>query len=255
MPYELADDLALAEEAVRAAAGAAAAERAAGEVAFKASAGDPVVSADRVAERAVVGLLRSRRPDDGLLGEEGADVSAPTRRWVIDGLDGTANFVLGVPHWCAAVALEDGEGVAVAAIYDPLRDELFSAARGAGSRRNGTELQVARPARALETAVVATFVRRDIYEHAGVPAGLDRIARACAGLRIMGSGSIELGWVAAGRMDVWAQPRPAPWDWLPGSLLVREAGGATRDGIGAAGWALAGPRELVEALAGVLEAG
>ena len=103
--------------------------------------------------------------------------------------------------------------------------------------------------------MVATFVRRDIYEHQGVPQGLDRIARACAGLRVMGSGSIELGWVAAGRMDVWAQPRPAPWDWLPGSLIVREAGGACREGIGVAGWALAGPRELVEALAGVLAAG
>jgi 3'-phosphoadenosine 5'-phosphosulfate (PAPS) 3'-phosphatase len=85
MPYELPDDLALAEEAVRTGASAAAAERAAGEVAYKASAGDPVVSADRVAERAIVGLLRSRRPDDGLLGEEGADVSGPSRRWLIDG--------------------------------------------------------------------------------------------------------------------------------------------------------------------------
>src|SRR4051812_25859375 len=136
MPYELADDLALAEEAVRAAAGAASAERAAGEVAFKASPGDPVVSADRAAERAIVGLLRSRRPDDGLLGEEGADVPGPARRWVIDGLDGTANFVLGLPHWCSAVALEDGDGPAGAAVYDPLRGELFSAAPGARPPRH-----------------------------------------------------------------------------------------------------------------------
>jgi myo-inositol-1(or 4)-monophosphatase len=255
MPYELADDLALAEEAVRAAAGAAAAERAAGEVAFKASPGDPVVSADRAAERAIVTLLRSRRPDDGLLGEEGADVSGPTRRWVIDGLDGTANFVLGLPHWCSAVALQDGEGPAAAAIYDPLRDELFSAARGLGASRNGAALRLDGSGRSLETAVVATFFRRDIYERSGVPQGLDRVARACASMRLMGSGGIELGWVAAGRLDAWVQPRPQPWDWLAGSLVVREAGGACREGVGAAEWAIAGPSALVDALAGVLEGG
>jgi fructose-1,6-bisphosphatase/inositol monophosphatase family enzyme len=255
MPYELAEDLALAEDAVRAAAGAAAAERAAGEVAYKASAADPVVAADRAAERAIVSLLRSQRPDDGLLGEEGADVSSPGRRWVIDGLDGTANFVLGLPHWCSAVALEDADGPAVAAIYDPLRDELFSAGRGLGSRLNDRELRIATPGAALETAVVATFFRRDLYEHDGVPQGLDRAARACASLRIMGSGGIELGWVAAGRLDGWAQARPQPWDWLAGSLLVREAGGACREDVGIAGWAIAGPAALVAALAGVLEGG
>ncbi len=255
MPYELADDLALAEEAVRAAAGAAAAEHAAGEVAFKASEGDPVVAADRAAERAIVSLLRSRRPDDGLLGEEGAEQAGPARRWVIDGLDGTANFVLGLPHWCSAVALEDADGAAAAAVYDPLRDELFSAARGRGSRLNGAQLRVSSPGRPLAAAVVATFLRRDIYERAGVPHGLDRAARACASLRIMGSGGIELGWVAAGRVDAWAQPRPQPWDWLAGALLVREAGGVCRQDVGPAGWALAGPGALVDALAGVLEVG
>jgi fructose-1,6-bisphosphatase/inositol monophosphatase family enzyme len=214
-----------------------------------------VVAADRAAERAIVGLLRSRRPDDGVLGEEGADVSSPSRRWVIDGLDGTANFVLGLPHWCSAVALDDGDGTAVAAVYDPLRDELFSAARGAGTRCNGAELRLAREERKLETAIVATFFRRDIYERSGVPQGLDRAARACASMRLVGSGGIELGWVAAGRVDGWMQPRPQPWDWLAGALLVREAGGVCREEVGAAGWALAGPPWLVDALAGALEDG
>jgi myo-inositol-1(or 4)-monophosphatase len=255
MPYELADDLALAEEAVRAAAGAAAAERAAGEVAFKASPGDPVVSADRAAERAIVTLLRSRRPDDGLLGEEGADVSAGARRWIIDGLDGTANFVLGLPHWGSAVALQDGDGTAAAAIYDPRRDELFLAGRGLGTTLNGSALRLDRPDRPLETAVIATFFRRDIYERSGVPQGLDRVARACASMRLMGSGGIELGWVAAGRLDAWAQPTPQPWDWLPGSLVALEAGCTCREGVGAAGWAIAGPPALVDAIAGLLEGG
>jgi myo-inositol-1(or 4)-monophosphatase len=150
--------------------------------------------------------------------------------------------------------LEDGDGAAVAAVYDPLRDELFSAARGAGTRLNGNDLRL-REARSLETAVVATFFRRDIYERSGVPQGLDRVARACASMRLMGSGGIELGWVAAGRVDGWMQPRPQPWDWLAGSLLVREAGGVCREEVGAAGWALAGPGALVEALAGILEGG
>jgi myo-inositol-1(or 4)-monophosphatase len=256
MPHTLDDDLALAEEAVRtgAAAAAAAAASPAGEVSFKESGGDPVVGADRAAERAIVALLRSRRPDDGVLGEEGADVPGSGRRWVVDGLDGTGNFVLGVPHWGSAVALEDGEGPRAAAIFDPCRGELFQAGRGDGGRLNGAALRLADPGRPLEQAVVATFLRRDIYARDGVPEALERAARACGSLRIMGSGGIELGWVAAGRLDAWAQPSPRPWDWLAGALLVREAGGLLLDGVGAAGWSLAGPPGLVRALAEVLEA-
>src|SRR3954471_21619240 len=235
MPYELTEDVALAEEAVRAAAGAAAAERAAEEVAYKASAADPVVSADRAAERAIVALLRSRRPDDGVLGEEGADVSSGGRRWVIDGLDGTANFVLGLPHWCSAVALEDTDGPAAAAVYDPLRDELFSAGRGLGCALNGAELRIAPPGASLEHAAIATFFPRHIYDRAGVAQGLGRAARACASLRIMGSGGIELGWVAAGRLDGWMQPQPQPWDWLPGALAVGGGGGGRPRGGGGGG--------------------
>ena len=256
MPYELADDLALAEEAVRAAAGAAAAERAAGEVAYKASAGDPVVSADRAAERAIVGLLRSRRPDDGLLGEEGADVSGPSRRWVIDGLDGTANFVLGMPHWCSAVALEDGEGPAVAAVYDPLRDELFSAARGAGARLNGAELRLARQARSLETAVVATFFRRDIYERSGRAAGA-RSRRA--GLRVDAADGLRRdraglgGRGAAGRLDA-AAPAAVGLAGRARCSCARPAASAARRSARRAGrWP--DRRSLVDALAGVLEGG
>ena len=256
MPYELTEDVALAEEAVRAAAGAAAAERAAGEVAYKASAGDPVVSADRAAERAdrlAAALAPAGRRRCSA--RRAPTCPAGGRRWVIDGLDGTANFVLGVPHWCSAVALEDADGPAVAAVYDPLRDELFSAGRGARLRP-----QRRRAAGARGPARRSTRGDRDV-----LPARHLRPRRRAAGarprrprLRVaahhgLGRDRARLGRRRAPRRLGRSRAR-SRGTGSPGSLLVREAGGACREGVGAAGWALAGPAALVEALAGVLEA-
>jgi myo-inositol-1(or 4)-monophosphatase len=148
-----ADDRDLAARAARL-GGAAALARfgTALAVADKGSGADPVTLADREAEAAVVGLLRSERPGDGVLGEEGAATAGDgRRRWLVDGLDGTMNFVSGLPHWCVAVGLEeDGEAVA-AAVFDPLRGELFAGARGAGFQ--GPDAPAGPPGR-----VVATFL-------------------------------------------------------------------------------------------------
>src|SRR5207247_8384526 len=104
------------------------------EAADKGTGGDPVSAADREAEAAAVGLLRAARPGDGLLGEEGATAEAAPggRRWVVDGIDGTQNFLAGVPHWCCAVGLEDAGAAIAGAVCDPLRDELFAAAADGG---------------------------------------------------------------------------------------------------------------------------
>src|SRR5207244_8390782 len=118
----------------------------------KSAAGADVVSeADRAAEAAVVTLLRERRPRDGILGEEGARVEAE-RTWLVDALDGTFNYVAGVPHWCAAVALVDQEGPLASAVFDPVAGELFSAQRGEGA--GGLAV---RRGRVLRDALVATF--------------------------------------------------------------------------------------------------
>jgi len=187
----MASDRDLAQRAVR--AGAAAAQRMAGgelDVRRKTSAADLVSAADHASEEAIVALLRAERPDDAIVGEEGASIGAGSRRWLVDGLDGTVNFLRAIPQWCVAVVLEeDGEPLA--------------------------------------TAVLSSFLRADKLRGTAPAAAFGRLAEAAAVLRMGGAGSLELAWVAAGHIDAWAQPNVDDWDWLPGRLLVQEAGGRT----------------------------
>jgi myo-inositol-1(or 4)-monophosphatase len=201
---------------------------------------DVVSEADAAAEAAVVALLREQRPEDGLLGEEGARAAAE-RTWIVDALDGTFNYVAGVPHWCSAIALVDGDGPLVSAVFDPVAGELVSAQRGAGA---GPGRRVRR-GRVLSEAIVSTFADPRVMTGDALLA----LARAAI-LRTGVAGSLDLAWVAAGRVDAWVQREPEPWDWLPGALLVREAGGRAEvlDG----GWHVAGAPELVEALGALL---
>ena len=151
-------------EAAAAAAGAAALARFGGalDVAYKSSGGGPVTDADRAAEAAARVVLRAERPGDGVLREEGgATGGAGGRRWVVDALDGTANFLHGIPHWCAAVALQGPDGTVLAsAVQDEARAERFSAARGEAAGRPGIARRSA-PAPRLDRALVATFLRPD----------------------------------------------------------------------------------------------
>ena len=158
----MASDRDLAQRAVR--AGAAAAQAMAGgelDVRRKSSAADLVSAADHASEEAIVALLRTERPGDAIVGEEGASVGASSRRWLVDGLDGTVNFLRAIPQWCVAVVLEeDGEPLATPAVLDPSRDELFCAARGEGAHRDGAALRV-REGAPLREAVLSTFLRAE----------------------------------------------------------------------------------------------
>ena len=217
-------DRALAERLVRLAGGIAV-ELRGGPAGTKLGATDVVTEADRRAEAALVELLGAERPDDAVTGEEGAAVDgAAGRRWLLDPVDGTLNYATGVPTWCAAVALIDDRGALASAVYDPMHDELFSAARGAGATLNGAPLCLG-AAPPLGDAVVATFVgvrRRAPEIDTATRALLARIGE----LRATGCGSLELAAVAAGRLHGWVQADVVPWDWHPGALLVAEAGGA-----------------------------
>ena len=221
----LESDRELAERLVRAAGGIALELR--GNAAPEVKAEGPtdiVTEADRRAEALLLDLLREERPGDGVVGEEGAQVAAEgARRWVLDPVDGTHNYARGVPVWCSAVALLDADGPLACAVHDPERGELFSAARGEGATLDGAPLRIGGEA-ALESASVAMFIdarRRDPE----VTALNARIAGQVGSLRCLGCGSIELAYVACGRLDAWLQPDSEPWDWNPGALLVREAGG------------------------------
>jgi fructose-1,6-bisphosphatase/inositol monophosphatase family enzyme len=244
----MSGDVELAARAVRAGAAAALAEaRSDLDVRAKGSPSDLVSRADTASEAAIVALLEAERPDDGIVGEEGASAPASgARRWYVDGIDGTFNFVSGIPHWCVAVGLEE-EGTAVAgAVYDPNADELYAAGSGHPTTRNGRPAAV-RDGRTLEQAAVATYLRDDKGADRG--AALARLEERVGILRTGGAGSLELAWVAAGRVDAWAQPNVSPWDWVPGAALVAYAGGRTVVLDGDPAWHLAGPAALVEELA------
>jgi myo-inositol-1(or 4)-monophosphatase len=218
-------DREVAERAVR--AGGAEALRLSGgalDVQRKSSAADLVSAADRASEAAIVALLAAERPADAIVGEEGASVGGAGRRWLVDGLDGTINFVRGIPQWCVAVVLEEAGEPIACAVLDPSNGELYSAARGEGAHRDGTLLHV-RVGAPLDEAVVSSFLRSDKLRGASAVEAFGPLVGAPAVLRMGGAGSLELAWLAAGRLDAWVQPHVDPWDWQPGRLLVEEAGG------------------------------
>jgi myo-inositol-1(or 4)-monophosphatase len=194
-------------------------------------AGDFVSTADLKAERTLKGELRRARPGYALLFEEsGAEPGAdPRHRWIVDPLDGTTNFLHGIPHFSISIALErDGEIVA-GLIYEPIRDEMYWAEKGLGAYVNDRRLRVS-ARRHLADAVIGTGI--PVGERADGPAYLDTLAavvRATSGVRRMGSAALDLAYVAAGRYDGFWQFGLSPWDIAAGMLLVREAGGYISD--------------------------
>lgn len=188
------------------------------EVRYKSSPSDVVSDADEQSEALIRRILAEERPDDGMLGEEGTSTPG-VRQWLVDAVDGTFNFLKGDPFWCAAVALQDAEGTVVSAVHHVASGETFSAERGQGAWLNSERLQ--REAVALDHAVLATYLHPGDGENATYRGALAQVATS----RMRGSGSLELAWVAAGRIDVWLQRNVLPWDLAPGSLLVSEAGG------------------------------
>jgi myo-inositol-1(or 4)-monophosphatase len=221
-------DLELAERAARAAGDVLMAfyGRPAEGVATKSSATDLVSDADRAAERTIRELLETERPDDGLVAEEGSRAHGDSgRRWVVDPLDGTINFLYGFPAWAVSVALEDADGLLVGVVHAPIHRETFRAARGEGAFVGERRLTVREP-RPLERALVSTgfsYEPARRAEQAKVIAGLLPRARD---IRRAGAAALDLAWLAAGRVDAFFERGLQHWDWAAGRLLVEEAGGA-----------------------------
>ena len=190
--------------------------------------GDFVTKADREAERLIKEDLMGGRPTYGWLGEEtGGDRGEdPTRRWIVDPLDGTTNFLHGMPHWSISIALEHKGEIVSGVVYDPAKDEMFWAEKGAGCWLNDNKRMRVSGRKVMSEAVFAT----------GVPFGakatlpqmmqdLSRLMPVCAGLRRWGSAALDLAYVAAGRFDGYWERELQAWDIAAGVLLVREAGG------------------------------
>ena len=190
--------------------------------------GDFVSKADREAERLIKEDLMGARPTYGWLGEEtgGEDGADPTRRWIVDPLDGTTNFLHGMPHWAISIALEHKGEIVSAVVYDPAKDEMFWAEKGAGAWLNDNRRLRVSGRRSMAEAVFATGVPFGAKKT--LPAMLADLARlmpACAGVRRWGAASLDLAYVAAGRFDVYWERELQPWDIAAGLLLVKEAGG------------------------------
>jgi myo-inositol-1(or 4)-monophosphatase len=208
------------------------ADRRALDVDTKTSDTDPVSEADRASERLITESLAAAQPDDGILGEEEADRRGTTgRRWVIDPLDGTVNFLYGIPAWCVSIACEDETGGLVGVVHDPIREETFAAHRGGGATLNGVAVQVS-AVRSLEHALVATgFSYGPEVRSAQGGWAADLLGQA-RDLRRVGSAAIDLAWTAAGRVDGFYEFGLSRWDYAAGLLLVREAGGIASESTG-----------------------
>ena len=227
-PQEL---LALASEAARR-AGALLCERFADGarlgVASKSTPTDLVSEADLASQRAIRELLSAMRPDDGFLGEEEGADSAGTSglQWVVDPLDGTVNFVFGVPLWCVSVAVREGQRTLAGAIYAPMQDELFTAARDGGPPLcNGAGILAAKPrAERLDEALIATGFAYDTAVR-GAQAGVVRgVLTAARDIRRCGAAALDLAWTAAGRFDAFFERTVMAWDTAAGALLCECAG-------------------------------
>jgi myo-inositol-1(or 4)-monophosphatase len=251
-PDDELNDLGLAASLVREAGALAARMHRAGlETMHKTSVSDVVSEADRAAERLVAERLAHARPDDGVIGEEGA--SRPgARTWYIDPVDGTYNFLSGLPYWCSALALVDADGPVLGAVYHPATDELWLGGRAHPTTCNGRAVDhlIDRP---LDQISIATYLHPGAIPDDATRAPILRVMAGAATVRVLGSGSIELCSVAGGRLGAWVQRNSYDWDWFPGVAIVRAAGGTAKTvELHGSRWHVAGSHQAVTEIIALL---
>jgi myo-inositol-1(or 4)-monophosphatase len=199
--------------------------------------GDFVSAADHRADKTLIAELTKARPTYGFLTEESGDLPGEDRgnRWIIDPLDGTTNFLHGIPLFAISLALEREGQIVAGVVYNPVINELYVAERGAGAFLNDRRMRVARRQK-LDDAVIATGIP-PLGRRPGAEAYLDelgRVMREVAGVRRCGAAALDLAWVASGRFDGFWENGLSAWDVAAGILLVREAGGYVTDMAGLA---------------------
>ncbi len=189
-------------------------------------AGDFVSRADVAAEKIIKEALMEARPTYGFVGEEGGEVegSDPTRRWIVDPLDGTTNYLHGLPHWAISIALEHKGQIIAGVVFDPTKDEMFFAEKGQGAWMNERRIRVSDRARMIES-IYATGI--PFGGRPDLPATLQDLARvmpACAGVRRWGAAALDLAYVAAGRYEGFWERGLNAWDIAAGMIIAKEAG-------------------------------
>jgi len=190
-------------------------------------AGDFMSRADLDTETFLRDSLRTARPCDSWLGEETGADGHTNRCWIVDPLDGTTNFLRGIPHWAVSIALRDAGRLSVGVIHDPIKSETFAARIGAPATLNGRALCPAATS-TLEQALFGTGIPFGGMDHIGDHAAdIARLMPLCAGVRRMGAASLDLAYVAAGRLDGFWERRLQPWDIAAGLVILRQAGAQT----------------------------
>jgi len=222
--------------------------------------GDFVSHADIKAERTLRAELTRTRPEYGFLGEEGGETKGDGRnRWIVDPLDGTTNFLHGVPHFAISIGLEREGKIVAGLIYNPANDEIFSAERGKGAFLNNRRIRVAARKRLADAIACCALPHHGRGDLALFRREMAAIQDKVAGLRRFGAAALDLAYVAAGRFDAYWERGLSPWDFAAGVLLVREAGGfvtdlADRERTMEAGDIIAGNEFMHRELLGLLAA-
>ena len=228
-------------------------------------ANDFVTQVDRSAESAIIDIIRQAYPEHAILGEESGAIEArgagsnarAEYRWIIDPLDGTTNFIHGFPQYCVAIGLQHRGATEHGVVYDPAKNELFTASKGRGAYLDDRRIRVTKCGTLKEALVGTGFPFKELPRLDRYQKQLGAVMREASGVRRAGAAALDLAYVAAGRLDAFWQPGLSPWDMAAGALLIQEAGGLVGDFTGDAGWlksgeiAVATPKVLPQLLAAI----
>lgn len=198
-----------------------------------------VTSVDIAAEDLIVDRLRQAYPDHAILAEERGHATHDDPRaqhsdyqWVIDPLDGTTNFIHGYPHFCISIALLYQGKIEHGIVYDPVKQDIYTASRGEGARKNNRRIRASK-CKKLDQAMIATGLPSSAgYAFNEFGSALSSLAATCRSIRLAGSAALDLAYVASGQLDAYWSAKLCPWDIAAGALLVREAGGMCSDDLG-----------------------
>ncbi|HBO24965.1 MULTISPECIES: inositol-1-monophosphatase [unclassified Providencia] len=221
---------------------------------------DFVTNVDQESELLIIDIIRKSYPDHTIITEESGELLGKDddTQWVIDPLDGTTNFTKRLPHFAVSIAVRVKGRTEVAVVYDPMRNELFSAVRGQGAQLNGYRLRV-EATRDLDGTIIATgFPFKHKQHTAPFMNIMNKMFEKCADFRRTGSAALDLCYVAAGRVDAYYEIGLKPWDFLGGELILREAGGIMTDFVGnhnylASGNIIAGNPRIVRDILNVMK--
>ena len=231
------------------------------EVAQK-STNDYVTEIDKAAEAAIIEVIRKSYPDHAIVAEESGILDGENKnvQWVIDPLDGTTNFVKGLPHFCVSIAIRENGRTTVGVVYDPIRNELFTAVRGEGAKLNEFRLRVDSSRRDLSGTVLATGFPFKATKHRAAHLNMleGLMNQGVADFRRTGSAALDLAYVAANRIDGYFEIGLKPWDCAAGDLIAREAGAIVCNFVGGtdylkSGNVVAGPARVVKEVLNALQ--